>query len=51
MGLDQYLRAKTNTIKHTSSRGACGGLFPLAPADNGTTELDIGAKHTRYQTT
>lgn len=39
MGLDQYLRAKTNTIEQKSSRGACGGLFPIAPADKGTTEI------------
>lgn len=44
MGLDQYLRAKTNTVKHTPSRGACGGLFPLAPADNGTTEIGYWRK-------
>ena len=44
MGLDQYLRAKTNSIKHKSSRGACGGLFPLAPADRGTTEIGYWRK-------
>ena len=31
MGLDQYLRAKTNSIQHKSSRGACNGLFSIAP--------------------
>ena len=39
MGLDPYLRAKTNSIQHKSSRGACNGLFFIAPADNGTTEI------------
>lgn len=39
MGLDQYLRARTNSIEQKSSRGACGGLFPVAPADKGTTEI------------
>ena len=44
MGLDQYLRAKTNSIKHKSSRGACNGIFPLAPKDNGTTEIGYWRK-------
>lgn len=44
MGLDQYLRAKTNSVEHKSSRGACGGLFPLAPKDNGTTEIGYWRK-------
>ena len=44
MGLDQYLRAKTNTIEQKSSRGACGGLFPIAPADKGTTEIGCWRK-------
>ena len=44
MGLDQYLKAKTNSVQHKSSTGACGGLFPLAPADNGTTEIGYWRK-------
>lgn len=44
MGLDQYLRAKTNSIQHKSSRGACNGLFPIAPSDNGTTEIGYWRK-------
>ena len=44
MGLDQYLRARTNTIEQKSSRGACGGLFPLAPKDNGKTEIGYWRK-------
>ncbi len=44
MGLDQYLRARTNSIKHKSSRGACGGMFPIAPADRGTTEIGYWRK-------
>lgn len=44
MGLDQYLRAKTNTVEQKSSRGACGGLFPIAPKDNGTTEIGYWRK-------
>lgn len=44
MGLDQYLRAKTSIVEQKSSRGACGGLFPLAPKDNGTTEIGYWRK-------
>ena len=44
MGLDQYLRAKTNSIQHKSSRGACNGLFSIAPSDNGTTEIGYWRK-------
>lgn len=44
MGLDQYLRAKTNSIQHKSSRGACNGLFFIAPSDNGTTEIGYWRK-------
>ena len=44
MGLDQYLKARTKTVEHKSCRGACGGLFPLAPADNGTTEIGYWRK-------
>ena len=44
MGLDQYLKANTNSVKHKPSTGACGGLFPLAPADNGTTEIGYWRK-------
>ena len=44
MGLDQYLRAKTNLIQHKSSLGACNGLFFIAPADNGTTEIGYWRK-------
>ena len=44
MGLDQYLRAKTNSIQHKSSRGACNGLFFIAPVDNGTTEIGYWRK-------
>ena len=44
MGLDQYLRAKTNSVKQKHSRGACDGLFPIGPADNGTTEIGYWRK-------
>lgn len=44
MGLDQYLRAKTKSVKQKSSRGACNGLFPIAPKDNGTTEIGYWRK-------
>lgn len=44
MGLDQYLRAKTKSVKQISSRGACDGLFPLAPKDNGKTEIGYWRK-------
>ena len=44
MGLDQYLRAKTKSVKQKSSRGACNGLFPIAPADKGTTEIGYWRK-------
>ena len=44
MGLDQYLRAKTNSIQLKSSRGACNGLFSIAPSDNGTTEIGYWRK-------
>jgi len=44
MGLDQYLRAKTKSVEHKPTRGACGGLFPIAPADKGTTEIGYWRK-------
>lgn len=44
MGLDQYLRAKTKTVEQKSATGACGGLFPIAPANNGTTEIGYWRK-------
>ena len=44
MGLDQYLRARTKTVEHKSCRGACGGLFPIAPKDYGTTEIGYWRK-------
>lgn len=44
MGLDQYLRAKTKTVQQKSATGACGGLFPIAPANNGTTEIGYWRK-------
>ena len=44
MGLDQYLKAKTNSVKHKPSTGACGGLFPIAPKDNGTSEIGYWRK-------
>lgn len=44
MGLDQYLRAKTNIVKQIPSRGACNGLFHIAPADRGTTEIGYWRK-------
>lgn len=44
MGLDQYLKARTKTVEHKSCRGACGGLFPIAPKDNGTTEIGYWRK-------
>lgn len=44
MGLEQYLRARTKTVEQKSATGACGGLFPLAPKDNGTTEIGYWRK-------
>ena len=44
MGLDQYLRAKPKSVKQKSSRGACDGLFPIAPANKGTTEIGYWRK-------
>ena len=44
MGLDQYLRARTTTLASKQSRGACDGLFPIAPKDNGTTEIGYWRK-------
>ena len=44
MGLDQYLKARTKTVEHKSCRGACGGLFPIAPKDNGATEIGYWRK-------
>ena len=44
MGLDQYLRAKTKIMDSKRSRGACKGLFPIAPVDNGTTEIGYWRK-------
>ena len=44
MGLDQYLKARTKTVEHKSCRGACGGLFPIVPKDNGTTEIGYWRK-------
>lgn len=44
MGLDQYLKAKTKTIPKKSLTGACGGLFPVAPEDGGTTEIGYWRK-------
>lgn len=44
MGLDQYLIAKTKSVKQKSSRGACDGLFPIAPANKGTTEIGYWRK-------
>lgn len=44
MGLDQYLRARTKTVEQKSATGACVGLFPLAPKDNGTTEIGYWRK-------
>ena len=44
MGLDQYLRARTTTLETKRSRGACDGLFPIAPSDNGTTEIGYWRK-------
>ena len=44
MGLDQYLKAKTNNIQHKVPRGACNDLFPFFPKDNGTTEIGYWRK-------
>ncbi len=44
MGLDQYLRARTKTVEQKSATGACGGLFPIAPSDNETTEIGYWRK-------
>lgn len=44
MGLDQYLRARTKTVKQKHATGACGGLFPIAPKDRGTTEIGYWRK-------
>ena len=44
MGLDQYLKAKTNNIQYKAPRNACNDLFPYAPKDNGTTEIGYWRK-------
>lgn len=44
MGLDQYLKARTKTVKQKHATGACGGLFPIAPKDRGTTEIGYWRK-------
>ncbi len=49
MGLDQYLRAKTNSIKHKSSRGAYGGLFPLHLPTEELPKSDIGVRRMLFR--
>lgn len=44
MGLDQYLRARTKLVEQKSSRGACDGVFPIGPANRGTTEIGYWRK-------
>ena len=44
MGLDMYLRAKTNKREYKGSTGACSGLFPIAPDDNGMVEIGYWRK-------
>jgi len=44
MGLDMYLRAKTTKRPYGGATGACGGLFNLAPEDDGMTEIGYWRK-------
>jgi len=44
MGLDMYLRAKTNVREYKGSTGACSGLFPIAPDDKGMVEIGYWRK-------
>lgn len=45
MGLDQYLYKKVKEHRgETHSTGACGGLFPLAPATDGMIEIGYWRK-------
>lgn len=44
MGLDMYLRAKTNMREYKGSTGACSGLFPIAPDDYGMVEIGYWRK-------
>ena len=44
MGLDQYLRAKTTKREYKGATGACTGMFPIAPADNGMVEIGYWRK-------
>ena len=44
MGLDMYLRAKTTKRDYTGATGACGGLFTMAPEDNGMVEIGYWRK-------
>ena len=39
-----YLRAKTTVREHKDPTGACSGLFGLAPASKGTTEIGYWRK-------
>ena len=44
MGMDQYLRAKTNKREYQGATGACSGLFGIAPEDNGMVEIGYWRK-------
>lgn len=44
MGLDMYLRAKTNMREYKGSTGACNGIFPIAPNDYGMVEIGYWRK-------
>jgi len=46
MGLDMYLKAKSETFKRQAKTltGACGGLFPIAPKANGYREMGYWRK-------
>lgn len=44
MGLDMYLRARTNKREYKGPTGACSGMFPMAPEDNGMVEIGYWRK-------
>ena len=49
MGLDQYLRAKTNSITHKSSRGAAVDYSPLHLPTEELPKSDTGVKRMPFR--
>lgn len=44
MGLDMYLRARTNVREYKGATGACNGLFGIAPEDDDMVEIGYWRK-------